>query len=113
MKNAGLLQLVNLVEGLQAAAIADAEGSVQTQSLGFEADVPCAVAAIGQMQLEELGRRLGAGRIRDWAVSASKSNLYVLRRGECIVVAVGERDDRPTKVTEQIASVLEDLALTP
>lgn len=113
MRSDSLLLLVNSVEGLQAAAIADAEGSVEAHSLGFEADVPCAVAAIGQMQLEELGRRLGAGRIRDWAVSASQANLYVLSRGESIVVAVGERDDRPTKVTEQIASVLEDLALSP
>ncbi len=109
MRAEQLSELVEKVDGLQAAALADSEGGVEEQSEGFEADVPCAVAAISQLQLEELGRRLGAGRIRDWAVCASESNLYVVRRGESIVVAVGEQDDKPTKVTEKISSLLDEI----
>src|SRR5690606_5729131 len=99
--------LVEAVDGLQSAALANDEGGVELHSPGFDADVPCAVAAIGHLQLEELGKRLGAGRIRDWTVSASVSNLYVIRRSESIVVAVGAQDDKPTKVTEKISSLLD------
>lgn len=102
MNEERLNQLVQETESLHGAAICESDGVVLAQSNDFDADVPCAIAAIGGGQLVELGELLAAGKLEDWCVVTGGASVYVSAVGERLAVAVGEHTDRPAKVAERL-----------
>jgi|GEM_PF-6416946 len=98
--------LVSVVDGIFASAWCDSSGIVEGRSSGFDADVPCAVAAVSSSQLQELGKSLKAGPLLDWAITTSTTNVYVVHRGAAALVAVGPSDDKAPTTAEKIALAL-------
>lgn len=110
MSSEELDRMVAHVNELHATAWSDVDGIVFENSAHFEADVPCAVAAICHAHLTDLGQRLGAGAVKDWAVSGAGLNVYLVREKERSLVAVGVANDKPMKVLEKLKAQLSEVS---